>query len=139
MNAQCHSKHHQRRLATIVPLAGALVAAAISVAQAQPIETVTVTAPRIVHQTIVTGRSSTTGAPIEETTISRVVSYADLDLAKAADADAFKARVEDAARDLCAELDKLYPLEPKDPSCARTSVARVMPRVNILISDAHEK
>lgn len=96
-------------------LVGAGLVVANSAAIAQPIEEVIVTAPRTVHQTI--GRSSITGAPIELISIARQVSYADLDLSKTSDANELEKRVDDTARDLCQELDKMYPLEPKDRNC----------------------
>ena len=75
---------------------------------------------------------------IEETSISRTVSYADLDLVKASDADELRTRVRDTAKDLCTELDKLYPLEPKDPDCVRKSVDRAMVQADNAIEDARK-
>lgn len=125
-------------LMTVSALIGGTFLMTSSAAFAKKIETVTVTAPRIVKQTIVTGRSYTTGAPIEQTTISRAVHFSDLNLVKSSDDATLKTRVRDAAKDLCAELDKLYPLEP-DRSCVRKSIHRAMPQVKAVISSAHGK
>ncbi|MDE2463602.1 MAG: UrcA family protein [Alphaproteobacteria bacterium] len=122
--------------ARLVALFGLLMITGLSVAHAQPAETVTVTVPRSVQQTIIAGRSPSTGAPIEETTIARTVSYSDLDLAKTADANELKARVEAAAKDVCMELDKLYPFEDKDPTCAEKSAEKAMVQVDTAISEA---
>lgn len=132
-----HCSAQSRRLATGI-LIGAGLAIASTAALSQPIEEVTVTAPRIVQQKVVTARSSSTGAPVEETTISRIVSFSDLDLSKAADADELRARVRTTAKDLCAELDQLYPFEPKDPACARKSAERAMVQADNAIADARK-
>lgn len=104
--------------------------------RAQSIEEITITAPRVVHETIVAGRSPSTGAPIEETTISRVITFKDLDLTKSSGAEALRSRVRQTARDLCAELDKLYPFETRDPMCVRTSSDRAMVQAENAIAEA---
>lgn len=126
------------RLAVLSSLLGAAFAVAGSAAQAQPIETITVTAPRIVQQTITTGRTYT-GTPVETTTISRNVNFGDLNLTKHADVEKLKMRVKDTAKDLCKELDKLYPLQPKDETCVRKSEDRAMVQVNNAIKEAAGK
>lgn len=135
MTSHCRT---QSRLLAIGILVGAGFMIANTAAYSQPVEEVTVTAPRVVKQTVVTGRSFATGAPIEETSISRTVSYADLDLVKTSDADELRTRVRDTAKDLCTELDKLYPLEPKDPDCVRKSVDRAMVQADNAIEDARK-
>ena len=96
-------------------------------ATAQPPEVVTVTAPRVVHQTV--GRSNI-GAPIEVTSISREVKFADSDLSTESGTAAIKERIGDIARDMCEELDKMYPLEQRDTSCARNATNDAMKQVD---------
>lgn len=132
--SHCNS---QWRLLCASALVGAGLMMTGNATLAQPMETIVVTAPRVVHQTIVTGRSPT-GATIEETTISRNVTFDDLDLSKAHDADALRTRVRDTARDLCAELDKLFPFEPKDTNCVKKSADRAMIQADQLIAEAHK-
>ena len=103
-------------------------------ALAQEKQEITVTAPRVVHQTI--GRSSTTGAPIEQTSISRPVSYSDLDLSKPSGATILRKRVEDISKSLCQELDQLYPLEPKDPGCVPRAVNGATDQIDRAIAAA---
>ena len=129
-------RRHDWQLMAACALVGAGLMMPGRPALAQPMETVVVTAPRIVQQTIVMGRSPT-GAPIEETTISRVVKFADLDLTKPQDQDTLRTRVRDTSRDLCAELDKLYPFGAKDPDCVKKSADRAMVQVDQAIAEAH--
>lgn len=139
MSARHFQKCHiQPKHLALSSLLGVAFAMAGSAAYAQPIETITVTAPRVVQQTVTTGRSPT-GTPVETTTISRAISFADLDLSKTKDAAELKMRVRNTAKDLCTELDKLYPLQPKDPDCVRKSTDRAMVQVNNAIADASDK
>ena len=55
------------------------------------------------------GRSSTTGAPIERVSASRLVRYRDLDIDSPSGARELHYRIERAARDACQELDDRYP------------------------------
>ncbi len=125
------------RFAIFSSLLGATFALTGSGAGAQPLETIVVTAPRIVQQTIVTDRTPT-GTPVETTTISRNVAFSDLDLTKHTDVEELKMRVKTTATDLCSELDKLFPLQPKDETCAQKSEDRAMVQVDSLISDAQK-
>ena len=129
------------RVSQLTSVAVGVTALAVSLgvagpASSQPLEEVTVTAPREVHQTYISGRSPTTGAPIEVTTISRLVSYADLDRAKPSGATALRSRIDDTAKDLCQELDKLYPLEPKDRSCVKKAADAAMEQADKAIAAA---
>ena len=76
--------------------------------QAQPVsepsEQVTVFAPYAVRK----GMGGSVRSPIMMITISRKVSYHDLDLRSEADIATLKGRVTRAARDLCRELDRRY-------------------------------
>ena len=55
------------------------------------------------------------------------------------DAAELKARVRTAARDLCAELDKIYPFEGKDPNCVRESYAKALVHVDAAIAEAERR
>lgn len=118
--------------ATALACAGFTLAGGLAVAQ-EP-EEIIVTAPRAVHEQI--GRSPSTGAPIERITLTRHVSYADLDLAKTADADELKTRVGDMAKKACKQLDSLYPLLPSDPACVRSATDGAMEQVTQAIAAA---
>jgi UrcA family protein len=69
------------------------------------------------------GRSSTTGAPIERVTTSRLVDYRDLDIDSPWGARELHWRIEHAARDACEELDNRYPIgEPDVRDCTSEAV-----------------
>ncbi|MBU6444500.1 MAG: UrcA family protein [Alphaproteobacteria bacterium] len=132
------SRHRASQLSSFAAGAAALaVSLCVAIpASSQQIEEVTVTAPRQVHQTYVVGRSPSTGAPIEVTTISRVVSYADLDLGTPPGAAELRSRIDATAKDLCRELDKLYPMEPKDRSCIKKAADGAMEQADKVIAAA---
>jgi UrcA family protein len=96
-------------------------------------EDLTIIAPR----SRVVGRSSTTGAPIEQVSISRVVSARDLDLRSPWGVDALYARIDQAARDACREMDNLYPISVGgDPPCVRTAARRAYAQADYIVSAA---
>jgi len=69
------------------------------------------------------GRSSTTGAPIERVTASRVVDYRDLDPDSPWGARELHWRIEHAAREACEELDDQYPIgEPDRSDCVSEAI-----------------
>lgn len=85
---------------------------------------------------VVLGRS-TIGVPIEETTLKRRVSYADLDLTTHAGATELKRRVHEAAREACTKLDDLYPYEDRQaPACISDAVAAASREANDAIARA---
>jgi len=100
---------------------------------AQEVSEITVVAPRPV--TRVVGRTSS-GVPVELVTLTRHVSYADLDLAKSADAAALEARVNDTAKEACKQLDTLYPLRSSDPECFKKAVDGAMVQVKAAVAAA---
>jgi UrcA family protein len=89
-------------------------------AVAQPIEEITVVAPHELQRKTV--GKSTIGAPIEEVTLTHRVDYSDLNLLKAEDVATLRARITDAAKKGCDELDNLYPFD-KSPEENRKCVA----------------
>ena len=56
----------------------------------------------------VVGRSRTTGAPLELIELKRQVSYADLDLSKAADVTELETRIEATAKESCEKLFDMF-------------------------------
>ena len=126
--------HTARRALTAATLACAGLALAGSPVLSQPMEEITVTAPRTIHEQV--DRSSMTGAPIERITLTRQVSYADLDLSKTVDANMLKARIADKAIEACKQLDSLYPLLPKDSDCVTKATDGAMEQADAAIAAA---
>lgn len=127
---------HAQRL--VCKLSPALVAAGLclgSVALADsPLPTINIEASVVSKKAIA---MSSSGVPTEEVTVTRRVSYSDLDLKTYAGAMALKRRVEDAAQVACKQIDELYPLEQSQaPSCVRQSVAAADEQVKAAVSAA---
>lgn len=120
----------------VATFAGAGLMIATGPASAQPTEQVTVTGARMVKETI--GRSASTGAPLEQVRLSRDVSYADLDLRKHEDVMMLHTRINQAAKDVCAELDGMFKLEQKDRTCVGQAVSRAMKGADMAVADAHK-
>ena len=98
------------------------------------LEEITVVAPRQVTREVV-GRSSSTGADIELVSLTRRVSYADLDLALHADVMKLEERINDTAREACDQLERLYPVASRDNrDCVGQAVGGAMQRVNEVIA-----
>ena len=103
------------KAALVALAAGAACLAAPAFAQD---DTIIVTVP---HKQIV-GRTSS-GAPIERLSVSRVVSARDLDLRLTADVNELNRRIDFAARHACRELNARYPdsvFVPEGSSNSRT-------------------
>jgi UrcA family protein len=133
-----HSAHtHLTRsalLAAVVAMTGAIGAAPPALAQpgaqAPTAQEVTVVAPKVARHEGPTA-SRFLGAPIEVVSLSRPVSFADLDLTKQSDVATFKARIEDAAHAACTDLEVQYPstyyvLVPANQNCAQTATDQAM-------------
>lgn len=73
---------------------------------ANPTEQIIVVAPYLVHKKALVGTSHR--LPIYSITVEHSVSYADLDLSTASGATELQKRVDDAAKRVCAELDRRY-------------------------------
>jgi UrcA family protein len=97
---------------------------------------VTVEAERPTTQVV--GRS-TTGAPLVEVQLRHVVSYADLELSIPSNAKVLRQRVETAAREVCTDLDRLYPNPVGADSCARKAADNAKPQVEAAIADAQAR
>jgi len=133
------AKHLVFAVAGVVA-AGLMIANDQALAQAlvsQTTEEITVTGPRTVHRTP-TGRKSMTGAPVEEVTLMRRVSYAGLNLNDPMDVKEFERRIHDTAKEACSQLDTLYPenLYPRvttDKECMKEAVNGGMAQAEMVI------
>lgn len=120
-----------RKSSPAVLLAGLCLAASSFAANRLP----PVTVQAAVSKAVV-GRSAI-GAPIDRVTLTRRVSYADLDLTTYAGAMKLEKRVHTAARAACAQLDDLYPLEERRaPACIGRTVAAASRQVKAAIARA---
>jgi UrcA family protein len=125
---------HNRLRPMTMALLLAGIALASAVTAAEQLQEVTVQGSRMVKA--VTGRSPTTGAPIESVTLSRPVSYSDLDLSTSKGAHELDSRVAAEAKALCDELDKLFPLTPPDAACLKKATDGGMGLAKKLIAAA---
>ena len=107
-------------------------------AQELPEVTVTATRPGLaaVSKTAV-GRSGTTGAPVEQLTLSWTVAHSDLDLTRHTDVLEFQRRIHKRAQAVCAELDRLLPLTPRGgPECSKAAADGAMAQADRLVAAA---
>lgn len=100
---------------------GAANHAALGQTEKKMEEIVVLSAPRTIKTVV--GRSSSTGAPIENIELRRQVSYADLDLAEEADVETLDKRIRETARESCKQLSNLYPTgEPDEFECIKLAI-----------------
>lgn len=132
-------------------LAGAILLAACTCALAEPAvdeptpatEMVMVYAPFVVrHKPVDPMMSRTSSTGLELVSVSRAVSFHDLDLRKRIDADTLENRVHRAAVDACAALNKRYPAStyipvPPKQDCVGNAVSGAMVSVRQLIAAAN--
>lgn len=122
-----------RRSATLLIAGLGLAVCAAAVAQVP----VTVRASNLAARVIGT---TTAGAPLVLTTLKRGVSYSDLDLRTPAGALGLERRVHGTARDLCGQLDDMFPFEqPMARSCTAKAVADAMRQVRLAIGAARSR
>jgi UrcA family protein len=100
-----------------------------------PTEEITVYAPYLVHKV----QSGSVRSPALSVTLSKSVSYHDLDLATETDAKELKQRVHDAAASVCTELDRRYPKSVYAPisptrNCARDAETEGLVRAEAIIA-----
>ena len=77
------------------------------------------------------------GVPLENVTMQRPVSYADLDLRTPWGARELVRRAGDTARNLCWRISYQYPVSTNDsPPCFRTAMEDVMPQIDDAIARA---
>jgi UrcA family protein len=119
------------------PPKSALVAMALAfvagpIALAEQAKEVTVSAPEVTRERV--GRAGATRAPIDLITVTHRVSYADLDLTKAADDATLRSRIEEAARSACSQMRQLVRNERADPRCVQNAIDRGMEQVRAAIA-----
>ncbi len=88
---------------------------------------ITVFAPEVVRRRVGVGRF---GNPIEVVSLTRTVSYADLDLGKPQDAAELRRRIRATANEACRELDRRAPsnllLGPHPDVCVREATTQAL-------------
>jgi len=124
-------------LGSAAVLLGALAASSAAMAQN---EQVIVTAPYITHDSKTVLGPSNKGV-YDTNTLTKEVTYSDLDLSKPSDADRFIQRINDTAKDSCAELKAKFPDPPHAPvgnenDCVKTATDQAMIVATSLISRA---
>jgi len=85
---------------------------------------------------ITSAGKSVTGTPIIQAEIRNQIRFDDLDLATDAGAAELVNRVREAARQGCAELDKIYLPAGPDSICAGSAVRAAMPQIDAAIAEA---
>lgn len=99
---------------------------------------ITVIAPYTVHRQV-EGRSAT-GAEIETVSLSRTVSYADLDLTQPLAFRELESRINRVARQACSDLKRMYPdgaissPNSADTTCISNAVKGGMDRANLIVA-----
>ena len=107
-----------------------------AIAEQAGIQEVTVIAERAT--TTVVGRTSS-GAAIELLELRHRVRFADLNLATPSGATDLEKRVSNAAKSACDELDKLYPLEAKEATCAKRRPTPPCREVHAAVAAAEQR
>lgn len=94
---------------------------------------ITVVAPGVVRER--TGRRSSSGIPIEELTLQRVVTTDDLDLRYDADVDELYRRIDYTVREACDEVDRASQGAPitTERQCVREATRDAMAQADALI------
>ena len=121
-------------IATGAALVGALLVATSPAVAEQPAKATVVQ----VRQDV--GRTAT-GIRIDEISATRRVGYADLDLATQSGVATLKGRIADAARQICSQLDTLYPansnlLEPPAQDCVKSAINTGIAQAKVAIAGA---
>jgi len=88
---------------------------------------------------VVTQERTLTGQRVDVVQLSRVVGYADINIATASGAAVLRQRVSDSAKTVCEQIAKLYPLPPSGKElCIEKAMKTANPQVQAAI-DAAEK
>ena len=137
------AKSHSLGLFALALLSGAMVLA-VAPSKAQPVqstpsaptesmhEEVTVYAPYVVRRKVINPMmSKTSSTGLELVSVSRSVSFRDLDLSKPSDVTTLENRVHRAAADACTEIDKRFPTTkytpvPENQDCVGNAVSEAM-------------
>lgn len=124
------------RRGVLIALSAMFAAAAVG-ADSQVTSEITVQAERPTARVV--GRS-VSGLPVTLASVQYRVSYADLELSIPSNAGVLKTRVRDAARDACADLNKLYPITASGSNeCSAKAEERAMPQVLSAIAAAESR
>lgn len=104
-----------------------------------PTEEITVYAPYIVQK----ASSGPIRAPVTTVTMSRHVSYKELDLKTESGVEALEARVRQAADEICQELDHRYPKTiyvpiSQDKNCAKNAAENGLVQVKAVVAAVRE-
>ncbi|MFI4889701.1 MAG: UrcA family protein [Steroidobacterales bacterium] len=114
---------------------GAAIALGAAASLAGELPEVTVKADRVMIETV--DHPSGSSGSAERFSLSRGVSYADLDLSKAAGAAELEKRVKDTADAICKKLDALYPeTVTSGHECEKSTTKAAMVKVHALIAAA---
>jgi len=127
-------------------IGGSMIAGVPAIAQQtsakpEPRTEITVIAPYVVRHQVVGRETGGVHLPIEVISVSRNVSYADLDLAKHSDAAELEKRISDTAKAACDELNSLYPNNlyppvPSDQNCVKSARDQAMTVAKLVIAAA---
>ena len=134
---------HTFVLSTLALTAGLALAAAPALAKqsdaaqqaSQSTEQLTVVAPQIMHSELYTAKGGVEGYPV--VTLSRRISYADLDLTRPADAKRLDKRIDAAADQICADLAAdAMPAKSVSLNCVNNAIRGAMQQVHVAIAAA---
>jgi len=102
------------------------------------LEEIIVVAPRLVTREEV-GRTAS-GSKVELISLTRRVSYADLNLATHADVMELEERIDATAKLACDQLAEMFPLsDPNTPDCVSEAVAGAKARVDEAVAAASKQ
>ncbi len=98
------------------------------------IEEITIQAPRLVQHKAVRGIGPTN---TELVSLTRRVTYGDLDLALHSDVMELEKRISDTAKEACEQLAKMYPFSaPNTPDCVKEAMASAKAQTDEVIAAA---
>jgi UrcA family protein len=135
------SKHGA--IALVAAIAAGMLAsgqpAAAATSAPAAVQAITVVAPHVVRHKV--GGTGPFGGPVEVLSLSRGVSYADLDLTTKAGVVAFEKRIKDTAQKACDQIEAEYPSTlyiavPANQNCVGTAVSEAMPLADAVIAAA---
>jgi UrcA family protein len=124
---------NSRLLRIALAAAGTLIVnGAVGAAEAEDEVVVQSTPNTLIHGSPYTGT--------QVVSITRHVSYADLDLVTHAGVQALETRITETAVAICAKLDRMYPVDGYDrPQCVRQAVRNAMAQARTAIAAADRK
>ena len=88
---------------------------------------------------VVTQERTATGQRVDVVQLSRVVGYADINIATASGAAVLRQRVSDSAKTVCEEIARLYPLPPSGKElCFEKAMKAATPQLQAAIDTAEK-